>query len=507
MEKRLIMKSTLYRTILMAVCLWGLAARAQTNPPPVNPGGTKITLDKMAAATSNPLGVDTNIISQVSLDAEMPLGTVFQTLADSAKLKIRFAPELLVNGRPGPILSAPVGNARFEQMTAFEALTRLVRKNDLVMGRYENSPDVIIGTRESKLTPVAEATGEIGAEGDFESTLGATDEIPLQTAIIMLAKFAKMPIIIDPRLKVGGERIVGTNVVNLPAITNLTANLSTMGDLTASQRLRAILDNNELQMVQDPNTGIYKVTYKDPGAREPLVPNVYVLKYSNVTNIQDLLTSTFPAPTKIRADTRTASLLVVSTAKDWITITNLITQLDTPTKQVLIEARFLETLQNPKTVKGIDWTDTLGANRITFGNGNTGGNPAAPTPFTINSTTAGSSTTPVTTPNGRPGGSITTTSSGSVNGTITTLDPAAPGFGLNTASGFSPATAFLNSQGVSAVLSFLNSEADVHTLATPRAVTLDNQETRLEVTRAIPIFDASEGIGQGGTAVSSSKPN
>src|SRR6185295_17312149 len=80
-------------------------------------------------------------------------------------------------------------------------------------------------------------------------------------------------------------------------------------------------------------------------------------------------------------------------------------------------------------------------------------------------------------------------------------------FTLNTASGFSPATAFLNAQGVSAVLSFLNTESDTRTLATPRAVTLDNQETRLEVTRSIPIFDASEGIGQGGTTVSSSKPN
>src|SRR4051812_25010144 len=201
MEKRFIMKTTLYRTILVAVCLWSLVARAQTTPPPVNPGGTKISLDKMAYATSNPLGVDTNIISLLSLDAELPLAQVIQTLADSAKLKIRFAPELLVNGKPGPILSAPVGNARFEQMTAFEALTRLIRKNDLVMGRYENSPDVIIGTHESRLTPVAEASGEIGAEaGGLESNLSPTDEIPLQTAIVMLARFAKIPIIMDPKL-------------------------------------------------------------------------------------------------------------------------------------------------------------------------------------------------------------------------------------------------------------------------------------------------------------------
>jgi general secretion pathway protein D len=65
----------------------------------------------------------------------------------------------------------------------------------------------------------------------------------------------------------------------------------------------------------------------------------------------------------------------------------------------------------------------------------------------------------------------------------------------------------LNAQGLSVVLSFLNQDADTRTLSTPRAVTLDNQETKLQVTRAIPIFDQSEGIGQSGSVVSSSKPS
>jgi type II secretory pathway component GspD/PulD (secretin) len=112
-----------------------------------------------------------------------------------------------------------------------------------------------------------------------------------------------------------------------------------------------------------------------------------------------------------------------------------------------------------------------------------------------------------TTPNGRPGPVTSTSNTGVERTETTTLNPNNPGFTLNTARGFSPSTAFLNAQGVSAVLSFLNQDADTRTLATPRAVTLDNQETRLEVTRAIPIFDSSEGIGQAGTTVSSTKPN
>jgi type II secretory pathway component GspD/PulD (secretin) len=500
------MITKLVRSVLAVFVLCGGLARAQTNVPPPKPVSSAITLDKMAAVSSNPLGVDTNVISQLTLDSELPLSTVIQSLADTAKLKIRYAPELLVNDKPGPLLSAPVGEAKFEQMTAFEALVRLLRRNDLILGRYANSPDVLIGTRTSRLTPV---TPEVG--GDLDTGPGQAEmdifmdpnaEIPLQTAIVVLARIAKVPIIMDPKLRTGGERFVGTNVISVPSITNITVNLSGMIDSSAKQRLNAILNAHDLMLASDPGSQTFMVTYKEPGAKEPLLPNVVTLRYANTTNVQDLLTTTFGPTVKVRADTRTASLLILSTAKDYDSITNLIAKLDTPTKQVLIEARFLETLQNPKSLKGVDWSGTLAANQITFGNGVT----AAQT--TRNS---GSTTTPTTTPNGRPGPAVTTTSGATTREVITTQDPTAAvpisGFSLDTAKGFNPSTAFLNAQGVSAVLSFLNTEADTRTLATPRAVTLDNQETRLEVTRAIPIFDASEGIGQAGTTVSSSKPN
>lgn len=498
------MTTKLVRSVLAILVVCSGVVRAQTNVPPPKVGDSKITLDKMAAVSSNPLGVDTNVISQLVLDSELPLGTVIQSLADTAKLKIRYAPELLVNDKPGPVLGAAVGEARFEQMTAFEALVRLLRRNDLVLGQLANSQDVIIGTRSSNLTPVMPEPGgdlDAGKGPEMDIFMDPNAEIPLQTAIAVLARIAKVPIIMDPKLRTGGERVVGTNLVTVPSITNITVNLSGMMDLSAKQRLNAILNVHDLALVPDSQSQTFTVTYKEPGAKEPLVPNVVTLRYSNTTNIQDLLSTTFPLA-KVRADTRTASLLILSTQKDYDAITNLIEKLDTPTKQVLIEARFLETLQNPKSLKGVDWTGTLQANQITFGNGVTA---------VQRGTTTTATTTPTTTPNGRPGPSVTTRDSSTVRDVITTQDPTAStpitGFSLDTARGFNPSTAFLNAQGVNAVLSFLNTEADTRTLATPRAVTLDNMETRLEVTRAIPVFDASEGIGQSGTTVSSSKPN
>jgi hypothetical protein len=491
-KNRLLMRTNLCLATLVAFCL-ATSSRAQTNTPPARPGDTKITLDKMAAVSSNPLGVDTNVVSLLSFDSELPLKTAIETLANQASLKFRYAPELMPEGRPAAVLDAPIGTARFEQMTAFEALQRLLRKNDLVLGRFAaagTTQDVMIGTKDSKLTPigaVGPAGGDLAAapgDSDFEVFAAGTEEIPLQTAILMLSRFAKIPVVLDPRLKSGGERFIGTNVVTLPAITNITVNLSSMGDLSAKQRLLAILKVHELDMVPDPASQVYTITYKEPGAREPLIPNVVPLRYSNTTNIMSLLQAVFPAPTRVQADTRTASLLVISTAKDYDSITNLVAQLDTPTKQVLIEARFIDTLLNPESFKGINWTDTLKNNRVTFGNGNSvnqdGSVQAYQNPLGINPTTQRG---------------------------ILEANRIINGLTLNTANGFTPSTAFLNSQGVSVLLSFLNQDADTRTLSTPRAVTLDNQETRLQVTRAIPIFNQSEGIGQAGVTVSSSTPS
>ena len=82
------------------------------------------------------------------------------------------------------------------------------------------------------------------------------------------------------------------------------------------------------------------------------------------------------------------------------------------------------------------------------------------------------------------------------------LSGAFPKLMLDTAKGFNPATAFLDADGASAVLSFLNKDTDTEVVATPRAVTLDNQTATLSVTRAFPIFQVTPG-----SANSPAEPN
>jgi general secretion pathway protein D len=135
----------------------------------------------------------------------------------------------------------------------------------------------------------------------------------------------------------------------------------------------------------------------------------------------------------------------------------MVASLDTPTKQVLIEARLLETSMNPSTVKGLDWTGTLQAQHLAFGN-NLQQNPV--------------------------------TGGDSANAPLSTLWPKMM---FDTASGFNPATAFLDADGVNAVFSFLNQDSEARVISAPRTVTLDNETATLEVTRATPIINVTAG--------------
>ena len=151
-------------------------------------------------------------------------------------------------------------------------------------------------------------------------------------------------------------------------------------------------------------------------------------------------------------------------------VNKLVERLDTPTKQVLIEAKLLETTVSPSTTKGINWAGTLGGQNIRFGNGSTYQLPP---------------TAPVLGSGTNPG---TPMFPGTLSGILGN-----PQLLANTASGFNPQTFFLNADGVSAVLSFLNQNSDAKVISEPRAVTLDNETAHLEVVRATPIINVTAG--------------
>jgi type IV pilus assembly protein PilQ len=294
-----------------------------------------------------------------------------------------------------------------------------------------------------------------------------TLEHELPAAIQFLARMADINIHFDPSV----------NFTNTPMVSLRWENV------TAEDALHEVLDVYGLMLVHNQKTGISRVTQKP--LLEPLVTAIVQLRYANPTNMVELVRSSFSEPNRSRVlpDPRTRQLVIVTTERDLHAVTNLIVRLDSPTRQVLIEAHLLETSKNPRSVKGIDWSGTLQEQNFTFGNGITTGQTITETPGTATSTQL---------PSGR------TVSSQPGTSTRTTLatDVGLGGVTANTARGFHPATAFLNADGVRAALSFLNSDNDTEVVATPRAVTADNQTATLEVTRAFPIFEVTPGTAQ-----------
>lgn len=302
-------------------------------------------------------------------------------------------------------------------------------------------------------TPVS-ASGSAAQPGVIP--LIVMDDVALTDAIQNLARQANLNYLLDPTINFGQPGPGGTPVQ--PHVSIRWENVS------AQQALLALLNNYNLQLVEDPKTGIARVTTKDPAAPPALVTKIIQLQFASPSNtvaaVQSLL---MDKRSRVMPDNRTSQLVVVSTENEMNEVEKMIVRLDTPTKQVLIEARILEVSFNPQTSKGLDWSGTFQNQHLSFGNNLNGG----PLSGESNPTLSGSGT-----------------------------GASAIGFPkmlFDTAKGFNPATAFLDADGVSAVFSFLNASADVKTLSTPRTVTLDNEPAFLAVTRATPIINVTAG--------------
>jgi type II secretory pathway component GspD/PulD (secretin) len=279
------------------------------------------------------------------------------------------------------------------------------------------------------------------AKADEAVPLIVIDDVPLTDAIRNLARQSNLNFQFDPRVTASNQPNVSIRFENV----------------SAQEALSAVLENYGLALVKEPKSKISRITIKDPKAEDPLVSRIVQLKYSDPSNLVGIVKTTLSGRSTVVADQRTSQLIINTTEKEIDNVLPLIEKLDTATKQVLIEAKLLETGKNPSTIKGIDWSGTLSAQTLNFGN-NLQQKPVEDK-LSVN----------------RP------------------LASSFPKVMVDTAKGFNPATAFLDADGVSAVLSFLNKESDTEVVATPRAVTLDNQLATLAVTKAVPIFQITPG--------------
>jgi len=277
------------------------------------------------------------------------------------------------------------------------------------------------------------------------------DEVPLTDAIKNLARQAGLNYILDPKVTFGP-----TGADGKPIVPNISIRWE---KVTAEQALTTLLTTYSLQLVEDPKTKIARITVRDPAMPDPLVNKIIQLKYASPSNmIAAAATALVDKRSKVMGDIRTSQLVILATEKEVESIDKMVVSLDTPNKQVLIEARLLETSMNPSSVKGLDWTGTLQAQHLAFGNN-------------LNSAKG-------------------TVTSGEAQPTLT---ESFPKMLIDTAKGFNPTTAFLDADGLNAVFSFINLNSEARVISAPRTVTLDNEPATLSVTRATPIINVTAG--------------
>ena len=450
----------------------------ETNQPPAT--GPATNNDVYAAMVSNVMTLSTDTVAATTVVTNQTVATAVSnepstdTAVSNPPMPSAASNEPSLGASPSNVMATPVAS---NEMAAAE-------DTNMAVDTETDTNSTTAVTTDTNQTAAAEV-----------NTIRFQD-IPITSVIENLARQAGINYLMDPKIGYGQPDQNGT-IKPEPSLSLRWENI------TPEQALLAVLDNYGLQLIVDPKTKIAKITIKDPTAPLPLSTHVYQLAYASVSNmVVNIETALTDHRSKVVPDERTSELIVVATDKEQTDVAALIVKLDKPTRQVLIETRLIEISSNPSTSKGVDWTGTLQAQNISFGNGvlNAGGSSAS-------ATTIGGG--PVTTTTTLPGGRVISTTTTPTSTSTTTLasqpqNSANPGgFMYNTLTGITPSIGFLNADGVKATLSFLNQSSDAQVVSTPRVVTLDNEQATISVTRAFPIFATTAGTqgSPGGSSV------
>ena len=389
------------------------------------------------------------------------------------KLKTMLAVLLATYLLPGAAFSQT--NAAVADQTAAVTQPAAVADTNVVAAPQPAAADTNAAPAAAPATVVAAPQPAAAADTNAVAMIPLIQfqDVPLTTAIEALARQANINYLLDPKIGFGQPDANG----QVKAEPNLSIRWE---NIPAKHALEALLSNYGLQLMEDTKTKIYRVTTKDPAALPTLETRVIQLKYAGTTNMMDSISGALTDKrSRVIPDNRTSQLIVVATDPEQAAVDTLVDQLDTPTKQVLIETRLVEISSNPTSSKGINWAGTLAGQNISFGNNTTYLlQPTAPTPGTTTTVNGVSQTT-----GAAPG------YGGLSSGTL-----AVPGIIGDTASkGFGFGTGFLNADGAHAVLSFLNASADAQVMSTPRIVTLDNETATISVQRTYPILQTTAG--------------
>jgi type II secretory pathway component GspD/PulD (secretin) len=327
---------------------------------------------------------------------------------------------------------------------------------------------------------------------------------PIDLVLRTLARQAKMNIVVSDKVAQSGG----------------TVNMR-IEDKTPKEAIEIIVESKGLVMDQGKG-GVYYIKTSEEKSKEPTESGNYTFSYAQAEKAVPLLQTQLQSGVAPQFDQRTNTIFFRENRSNMDKIKLFLQTIDTPTQQVMIEARLVEVNANPKQSYGINWAGVFGSSStpqtITFagsnnststfnnaqvntigttggttlnttGTGTVAGGSGIPTVTTTGGTAATTGTSTVaTTGNGTIGSNLTNTL---VQGT--NLFGNVGGF-LRDANRFSSLGsavagqfAILNIPEMSATLRLLNEDSDAEFLAHPRVVTANNLKATIKITRNQPV--------------------
>lgn len=250
-------------------------------------------------------------------------------------------------------------------------------------------------------------------------------------------------------------------------------------DVTPLEAMKIVASAKNLFMEEQ--NGVYFIKTAEEKGQEPTQPGAYTFSYAQAQNVLPLLISQLKSGIAPQFDTRTNTIFFQERISNLPNIDLFLQTVDTPTKQVMIEARLVEVNANPKQAYGINWGGVVGSssNAQTIGYGGS--------QVTQNSSTT--TTTSQSIPQlGQP--AVTTGATDTLSAVTNSLGLGnflLGGSGAGALSALAGQFAILSAPQLSLSLRLLNEDSDAEFLANPRVVTANNQKATIKIIRNQPV--------------------
>jgi len=159
------------------------------------------------------------------------------------------------------------------------------------------------------------------------------------------------------------SRISNANIIATPS--NLTARVTANLDgVEWKPALTSILSMHNLALTEKPvGSGVYSIMPRAADAPEPLVVETVFLEYTTVVEVTPVIQSMLPDRGSLSTFTSRNALVIRSTADNISEIKSVIKDIDIQSKQICIEALFMELNDSAIKQLGIRW-DALGEFKV-----------------------------------------------------------------------------------------------------------------------------------------------